>query len=526
MSGDPPCRSDLTFPCSPSSLCLHDVLFHPSPAPPSRLLDAPAFANIDYPTYSLESGSHASAFPYNLPVLGSTASTGHPSSRPSCPADSAANRLLPDPLQLPMEEANTSSGVLQPSPSFSSFARVEVPVATVPMRVSPLTPAKRPMGPSLHEQSKAIPKRNCRKSERLMHEQWAQKTHDEELEYCIRHNIRLDYLRSIVAPVTRLGSPTSWNDFVQSKYFESLAVQDGLEVPTNLVERVKLAKPYWNDIKDDAEAMTRFDAALALEREEATQATQATEGSSSIKIARNKPMSHEAIKKARRCMQTALETMSTSYAQKYGLQLFAVVSSDLPELNKERFMVASPGGLAFAYRQDWGDSLGSRQLLSDFADCVTGRAFLEDKKAELEAAVWEAPLKEANLETKASWYSTIVKKLFNDAVMRRTKNQGHENKSKPPRLVYDPTALMQQASIVVECGPSLNLETDFASPMGKQKMSGADLDRIIPLLRAGELRFRLTEEVLADEEDEDGAAIPANGQDGSAVSRPDSDEHS
>ncbi|SCZ87880.1 BZ3500_MvSof-1268-A1-R1_Chr2-3g05348 [Microbotryum saponariae] len=470
---------------------------------------------------SIQSGSHASAFPDDLPVLGSTASTGHPSSRPSCPA----NRLLPDPLQLPMEEANTSSGVLQPSPSFSSvdgstptvhpsplsaadqqFARVEVPVATVPIRVSPLTPAKRPMGPSLHEQSKAIPKRNCRKSERLMHEQWAQKRHDEELEYCIRHNIRLDYLRSIVAPVTRLGSPTSWNDFVQSK--------------------VKLAKPYWNDIKDDAEAMTRFDAALALEREEATQATQATEGSSSIKIARNKPMSHEAIKKARRCMQTALETMSTSYAQKYGLQLFAVVSSDLPELNKERFMVASPGGLAFAYRQDWGDSLGSRQLLSDFADCVTGRAFLEDKKAEMETAVWEAPLKEVNLETKASWYSTIVKKLFNDAVMRRTKNQGHENKSKPPRLVYDPTALMQQASIVVECGPSLNLETDFASPMGKQKMSGADLDRIIPLLRAGELRFRLTEEVLADEEDEDGAAIPANGQDGSAVSRPDSDEHS
>ncbi|SCZ95875.1 BZ3500_MvSof-1268-A1-R1_Chr8-1g09854 [Microbotryum saponariae] len=500
--------------------------YHPSPAPPSQPLDAPAFANIDYPTYSLESGSHASAFPDDLPVLGNTASTGHPSSRPSCPADSAANRLvLPDPLQLPMDEANTSSGVLQPSPSFSSvdgstptmhpsplsaadqqFARVEVPVATVPIRVSPLTPAKRPMGPSLHEQSKAIPKRNCRKSERLMHEQWAQKTHDEELEYCIRHNIRLDYLRSIVAPVTRLGSPTSWNDFVQSK--------------------VKLAKPYWNDIKDDAEAMTRFDAALALEREEATQATQATEGSSSIKIARNKPMSHEAIKKARRCMQAALETMSTSYAQKYGLQLFAVVSSDLPELNEERFMVASPGGLAFAYRQDWGDSLGSRQLLSDFADCVTGRAFLEDKKAELEAAVWEAPLKEANLETKASWYSTIVKKLFNDAVMRRTKNQGHENKSKPPRLVYDPTALMQQASIVVECGPSLNLETDFASPMGKQKMSGADLDRIIPLLRAGELRFRLTEEVLADEEDEDGAAIPANGQDGSAVSRPDSDEHS
>ncbi|SCZ98317.1 BZ3500_MvSof-1268-A1-R1_Chr7-1g09094 [Microbotryum saponariae] len=214
----------------------------------------------------------------------------------------------------------------------------------------------------------------------------------------------------------------------------------------------------------------------------------------------------------------------TSYAQKCGLPLFAVVSSDLPELNKDRFMVASPGGLAFAYRQDWGDNLGSRQLLSDFADCITGRAFLEDKMTKLEAAVWEAPLKEANLETKASWYSTICG-LY-DAVMRRTKNQGHENKSKPPRLVYDPTALIQQASIVVECGPSLNLETNFASPMGKQKMSGADLDRIIPLLRAGELRFRLTEEVLADEEDEDGAAIPANGQDGSAVSRPDSDEHS
>ncbi|KDE02076.1 hypothetical protein MVLG_07347 [Microbotryum lychnidis-dioicae p1A1 Lamole] len=113
-----------------------------------------------------------------------------------------------------------------------------------------------------------------------------------------------------------------------------------------------------------------------------------------------------------------------------------------------------------------------------------------------------------------------------DAMKRRTKNQGHENKDKFPKLVCDPTALMQQASIVVECGPSLNLETDFASPMGKPKMSGADLDRIITLLRAGELRFRLTEEVLADAEDEDGAAIPANGQDGSAMSRPDSDEHS
>ncbi|SGY12862.1 BQ5605_C011g06631 [Microbotryum silenes-dioicae] len=488
--------------------------YHPSPAPPSRPLDAPAFANIDYPTYSLESGSQASAFPYHLPVLGSTASTGYPSNRPSCPADSAANRLhhlhrlLPDPLQLPMDEANTSSGVLQFSPNFSWKHPGNASITTF-RRGSTVRPrpTKRPMGPSLHEQCKAIPKRNCRKSERLMQEQWAQRRLDEELEYCIRHNIRLDYLRSIVAPVTRLGSPTCWNDFVQSKYFESLAFQDGLEVPTNLVKRVILAKPYWNDIKDDAELMTRFDAALALEREEATQVTQATESSSSIKIARNKPMSHEAIKKARRCMQAALETMSTSYAQKYGLQLFAVVSSDLPELNKERFMVASPGGLAFAYRQDWGDNLGSRQLLSDFADCDTGRAFLEEKKAELEAAVWEAPLTEANLATKASWYSTIVKKLFYDAVKRHTKNQGHENKNKPPKLVYDPTALMQQASIVVECGPSLNLETDFASPMGKPKMSGADLDRIIPLLRAGELRFRLTEEVLADAEDEDGAAI-------------------
>ncbi|SGY54989.1 BQ5605_C006g03944 [Microbotryum silenes-dioicae] len=146
--------------------------YHPSPAPPSRPLDAPAVANIDYPTYSLESGSQASAFPYHLPVLGSTASTGYPSNRPSCPADSAANRLhhlhrlLPDPLQLPMDEANTSSGVLQSSPNFSSvdgstptmhasplsaadqqFARVQVPVATVPTAVSPLTPAKRPMGP-------------------------------------------------------------------------------------------------------------------------------------------------------------------------------------------------------------------------------------------------------------------------------------------------------------------------------------------------------------------------------------------
>ncbi|SGY47601.1 BQ5605_C001g00547 [Microbotryum silenes-dioicae] len=127
--------------------------YHPSPAPPSRPLDAPAFANIDYPTYSLESGSQASAFPYHLPVLGSTASTGYPSNRPSCPADSAANRLhhlhrlLPDPLQLPMDEANTSSGVLQFSPNFSWKHPGNASITTF-RRGSTVRPrpTKRPMG--------------------------------------------------------------------------------------------------------------------------------------------------------------------------------------------------------------------------------------------------------------------------------------------------------------------------------------------------------------------------------------------
>ncbi|SCZ94271.1 BZ3500_MvSof-1268-A1-R1_Chr12-2g03800 [Microbotryum saponariae] len=97
-----------------------------------------------------------------------------------------------------------------------------------------------------------------------------------------------------------------------------------------------------------------------------------------------------------------------------------------------------------------------------------------------------------NVETKFQWYSIILKELFQSALRRRSVLDGEKTQS--PKFVYDVKALRDNARIIVQRGALLR-KADFRSPSGKLKLLGPDLDRIIPLLRAGELSFRLEEEV-------------------------------
>ncbi|SCZ98816.1 BZ3500_MvSof-1268-A1-R1_Chr3-1g05638 [Microbotryum saponariae] len=96
-----------------------------------------------------------------------------------------------------------------------------------------------------------------------------------------------------------------------------------------------------------------------------------------------------------------------------------------------------------------------------------------------------------NVETKFQWYSIILKELFQAALRRRSVLDGEKIQS--PKFVYDVKALRDNARIIVQRGALLR-KADFRSPSGKLKLLGPDLDRIIPLLRAGELSFRLEEE--------------------------------
>ncbi|SCZ93198.1 BZ3500_MvSof-1268-A1-R1_Chr6-2g08523 [Microbotryum saponariae] len=98
-----------------------------------------------------------------------------------------------------------------------------------------------------------------------------------------------------------------------------------------------------------------------------------------------------------------------------------------------------------------------------------------------------------NVETKFQWYSIILKELFQSALRRRSVLDGEKIQS--PKFVYDVKALRDNARIIVQRGALLR-KVDFRSPSGKLKLLGPDLDRIIPLLRAGELSFRLEEEVI------------------------------
>ncbi|SCZ95338.1 BZ3500_MvSof-1268-A1-R1_Chr11-2g03442 [Microbotryum saponariae] len=95
------------------------------------------------------------------------------------------------------------------------------------------------------------------------------------------------------------------------------------------------------------------------------------------------------------------------------------------------------------------------------------------------------------VETKFQWYSIILKELIQSALRRRSVLDGEKIQS--PKFVYDVKALRDNARIIVQRGALLR-KADFRSPSGKLKLLGPDLDRIIPLLRAGELSFRLEEE--------------------------------
>ncbi|SCZ96157.1 BZ3500_MvSof-1268-A1-R1_Chr8-1g10042 [Microbotryum saponariae] len=81
-----------------------------------------------------------------------------------------------------------------------------------------------------------------------------------------------------------------------------------------------------------------------------------------------------------------------------------------------------------------------------------------------------------------------------ESVLRRHSVLDGE-KIQSPKFVYDVKALRDNTRIIVQRGALLR-KADFRSPSGKLKLLGPDLDRIIPLLRAGELSFRLEEEVI------------------------------
>ncbi|SCZ97325.1 BZ3500_MvSof-1268-A1-R1_Chr4-2g07138 [Microbotryum saponariae] len=120
-----------------------------------------------------------------------------------------------------------------------------------------------------------------------------------------------------------------------------------------------------------------------------------------------------------------------------------------------------------------------------------------------------------NVETKFQWYSIILKELFREYKMcslptlpytvtnfdparclqspRCADAPCWTARRSSPKFVYDVKALRDNARIIVQRGALLR-KADFRSPSGKLKLLGPDLDRIIPLLRAGELSFRLEEE--------------------------------
>ncbi|KDE02138.1 hypothetical protein MVLG_07289, partial [Microbotryum lychnidis-dioicae p1A1 Lamole] len=116
------------------------------------------------------------------------------------------------------------------------------------------------------------------------------------------------------------------------------------------------------------------------------------------------------IKKARQRLQASLTSLANIFSDNYGIEMFAIASSNLPETNKERFVVASVGGAAFALRQGWADKVQG-PLVRDFAHCVAGTAIIADKRAGIVSAAWNAPVADKNVEIKRQWYSLILKEL-------------------------------------------------------------------------------------------------------------------
>ncbi|SCZ89416.1 BZ3500_MvSof-1268-A1-R1_Chr1-1g01165 [Microbotryum saponariae] len=406
----------------------------------------------------------------------------------------------------------------------SNAAPKKLPTSTTEQRRASWTPAKRLLPEELYEQAYSADTRNPNKTEREQHKAWAVQRLYEEFEYCIENKIRPDDLRQITSPVSRLSASNPWNDFQKSRFFAALLINDGHTVPTKLMQRKDLARVYWNRICSSEAEKAECLAALALEQAEDDAAAHLS-SDPQLRTAHlasaPQPRSRTnlaMIKKARQRLQASLTSLvrvllspsfrsealslidsspfpfrkANIFSDNYSIEMFAIASSNLPETNKERFVVASVGGAAFALRQGWADK-GQGPLVRDFAHCVAGTAIIADKRAEIVSAAWNAPVADKNVETKRQWYSIILKELFQSALRRRSVLDGEKIQS--PKFVYDVKALRDNARIIVQRGALLR-KADFRSPSGKLKLLGPDLDRIIPLLRAGELKFRLEEEVI------------------------------
>ncbi|SGY80421.1 BQ5605_C008g05383 [Microbotryum silenes-dioicae] len=398
----------------------------------------------------------------------------------------------------------------------SNAAPKKLPASTTERRTASWTPAKRLLPEELYEQAYSADTRNPNKTEREQHKAWAVQRLYEEFEYCIENKIRPDDLRQVTSPVSRLSASNPWNDFQKSRFFAALLINDGHTVPTKLMQRKDLARVYWNRICSSEAEKAECLAALALEQAEDDAAAHLSSDPplrAAHLASAPQPRSRTnlaMIKKARQRLQASLTSLvrvllspsfrsealslidsspfpfrkANIFSDNYGIEMFAIASSNLPETNKERFVVASMGGATFALRQGWADK-GQGPLVRDFAHCVAGTAIIADKRAGIVSAAWNAPVADKNVETKRQWYSLILKELF------------HGEKIQSPKFVYNVKALRDNARIIVQRGALLR-KADFRSPSGKLKLLGPDLDRIIPLLRAGELSFMLEEEGQPD----------------------------
>ncbi|SGY31673.1 BQ5605_C002g01250 [Microbotryum silenes-dioicae] len=361
----------------------------------------------------------------------------------------------------------------------SNAAPKKLPASTTERRTASWTPAKRLLPEELYEQAYSADTRNPNKTEREQHKAWAVQRLYEGFEYCIENKIRPDDLRQVTSPVSRLSASNPWNDFQKSRFFAALLINDGHTVPTKLMQRKDLARVYWNRICSTSKQKN-----LAMIKK-ARQGLQASL-TSLVRVLLSPSFRSEAL--------LLIDSSpfpfrkANIFSDNYGIEMFAIASSNLPETNKEHFVVASVGGAAFALRQGWADK-GQGPLVRDFAHCVAGTAIIADKRAGIVSAAWNAPVADKNVETKRQWYSLILKELF------------HGEKIQSPKFVYNVKALRDNARIIVQRGALLR-KADFRSPSGKLKLLGPDLDRIIPLLRAGELSFMLEEEVIGSSADQ------------------------
>ncbi|SCV71019.1 BQ2448_3781 [Microbotryum intermedium] len=167
------------------------------------------------------------------------------------------------------------------------------------------TPAKRVLPEELYEAAHCAPKRKFKKDERLQHEAWAVQRLVEEFQYCIKHDIRPQQLRSFTSPIIRLTSNNPWNDFVKSRYFESLANGKGEDVPKDLVLRQKIARKHWHEICSDDARKAECLAAIALEHAEINRAAPGQ----SIPHVRCRESNVEMIRKARMRLQATLTAL-------------------------------------------------------------------------------------------------------------------------------------------------------------------------------------------------------------------------